>query len=332
MANEIKNLDDAKNRLRELFAPSERDDIDKKRLRNEVDLEDYAKIAVFLTDNKRVRTALETVSAQVWDQYRHWSMEKSPNRFSQAIINYASKRFGFAAQGNVVFIGPLGGPEFLGYVRDGVLWKDTFAPGHGEFSHSLQWLAAGVALNLDARIVELYKKAGNIFSNRKMYSRDGNTGVLVHAVQPLWAWMVDCFPPTSGEEVLKSDGTDHVFSKKACRVPNNINTLASTQIGWFVSAYLTHRRDWLRKLAEEGKKMRKEEGEVRELESNLLGIVRYQKEKYPTNTDWETNHGSGNVLAKTTVQKTDKDQVWLKFHGKWGTVSMKAIESKSLVS
>src|SRR4029077_14226772 len=27
------------------------------------------------------------------------------------------------------------------YVRSGTLWKDTFAPSHGEFAHSFQWFA-----------------------------------------------------------------------------------------------------------------------------------------------------------------------------------------------
>jgi hypothetical protein len=331
MANEIKSVEDARQRLRELFAPSETDDLKKMRLRDEDDLEDFARIAYFLTRNKEVIKALEIVSAGIWACYRETSVEQSPNRFSQAIITYAARNFGFVAQGNVVFIGPLGGREFLTYVRSGVLWKDTFAPGHGEFSHSLQWLAAGVALNLGTRTAELYKKAGSIFSNRPLYSRDTETDLMGHAVQPLWAWLVDSFSPSQGVESEKAEGIDHVFSKASCRVPNAIPTL-TRQRKWFITLYLDHRRDWLKALAEKGKQMRQQANETDDPDSNLLGIVKYQKSKYPVDPKWETKQGSGNVLRKITVDNTDKNQVPMQFHGQWGNVSMKAFELKTMIS
>lgn len=96
-------------------------------------------------------------------------------------------------QENIVFTGALEGREFINYVRDGVLWKDSFAPSHGEFSHSLQWFAAGQALNLGAETAALYKKSGLVYSNSDKMKTRGETGELAEGRQPLWAWLVDCF-------------------------------------------------------------------------------------------------------------------------------------------
>src|SRR5262249_53585580 len=157
---------------------------------------------------------------------------------------YAADNFGFAVQSNVVFIGPLGGPEFMNYVRTGVLWKDTFAPSHGEFSHSFQWLAAGHALGLKTATADLYKKAGQVVSNRDQMATRGADGLLERARQPLWAWLVDSFQPGTLEAQIKDDDIQHVFSK-SCRVPNQINSLAGGKTDWFISLYVNHRKQWL---------------------------------------------------------------------------------------
>jgi len=51
--------------------------------------------------------------------------------------------FGFACQENVVLTAAAGTKAFGERIRNGVLWKDSFALGHGEFAHSYQWLVAG---------------------------------------------------------------------------------------------------------------------------------------------------------------------------------------------
>jgi hypothetical protein len=250
MISEIRSLEDARERVTTLFKGETQS-----RLKDETDIDDFARIAYFLSSKLAVKAALEEVSRQIWIRYNLPDLKQSPNRFSQAIIKYGSDQFGFAAQRNVVFIGPLGGPEFMGYVRDGVLWKDTFAPSHGEFSHSFQWLAAGHALSLGTRTAELYKKAGSVFSNATDLATRGATGALERARQPLWAWLVDCFQPGELESEIGSVAKNHVFSK-TYRVPNQINSLAINKKEWFISLYVGHRMQWLAKLADLGNSLR----------------------------------------------------------------------------
>jgi hypothetical protein len=187
---EIQDLEDAVRRVEVLFKGTT-----KSRLQSNEDIQNYAKIALFLTEPKRVSAALEEVSKQIWKRYNLTELKQSPNRFSRAIIKYGSDAFGFAVQDNIVFTGALEGREFINYVRDGVLWKDTFAPSHGEFSHSLQWFAAGEALTLGPDTAVLYKKSGLVYSNSDKMKTRGETGGLAEGRQPLWAWLVDCLTP-----------------------------------------------------------------------------------------------------------------------------------------
>jgi hypothetical protein len=330
MINEIKSLQDAKERVRDLFGGTTAS-----RLSNPTDIDDYAKIAFFLSSKNEVKTALEEVSKQIWIRYNLPELKQSPNRFSQAIIKYGSDQFGFVVQSNVVFIGALGGPEFMGYVKSGVLWKDTFAPSHGEFSHSFQWFAAGHSLSLGTRIVDLYKRAGSVFSNATDLATRGPDGALLRARQPLWAWLVDCFQPGELEATVGTTAKNHVFSK-TYRVPNQINSLAINKTDWFISLYVDHRKQWLAKLAEAGKTMRRNVGETVEPDSNLLGIVKYQGTAYPSKTEWQQQTTgtapSGKVYKKTASTDTTKGQTAATYHGIEGTVSMLAITSKTLMT
>jgi hypothetical protein len=335
MVKEISSLENAKTRITTLFKGESRF-----RLQSDDDINDFARVVWFLTDNNRVKTALEEVSKQVWIRYNLPELRQSPNRFSQAIIKYGTDQFGFSAQTNVVFTGALGGPEFLTYVKAGVLWKDTFAPSHGEFSHSFQWLAAGQSLGLGTRTADLYKKAGSVFSNQTTLATRGETGALERARQPLWAWLVDCFQPGDLDGAIPDDDIYHVFSKKY-RVPNMITGLALNKSDWFLGLYVDHRKKWLARLAERGKQLRATAGETAEPDSNLLGIMKYQQTTYPTKTGW-TKHTdapegakftpSGNVLEKTAYTATEKAQTAATFHGIPGTISKREVGTKTLLA
>jgi hypothetical protein len=341
MVKEIESEGDAETRVRTLFAGNTAF-----RLQTEQDIKDYAKIAFFLTDPKRVQTALEEVSKQIWIRYNFDELKQSPNRFSRALIKYGVDVFGFAVQDNVVFVGPRGGPEFLTYVRDGVLWKDTFAPEHGEFAHSLQWFAAGQALNLGTRTAFLYKKAGGVFSKSDQLATRGDSGNLERARQPLWAWLVDCFWPGQLESQIPDTDILHVFSKRTCRVPNEANKLVLGKKSWFIRLYLDHRKKWFDKLTEAGIKMRKDANETEELDSKMLGIMKYQAKAYKAKAEWQPDNAaittpSGNpitrsdppkVFKKASRSNTTKDQAEATFHGIKGTLSMRAIDQKSLIS
>lgn len=336
MVKEIQDEKDAKERITKLFKGTA-----KFRLQNQKDIDDYARIAWFLSNSKAVLAALEQVSREIWVRYNDAALKQSPNRFSQAIIRYAADRFGFAVQSNVVFTGALGGPEFLSYVRGAVLWKDTFAPSHGEFSHSFQWLAAGHGLGLGTRTAELYKKAGSVFSNTTNMATRGDGGGIARARQPLWAWLVDCFPASADVDAqIQIDDIYHVFARKY-RVPNQITNLALQKSDqWFIGLYVDHRKQWLTKIAERGKELRKTAGESTEPGSNLLGIMKYQQQAYGAKAGWEKQTvapqgskfaPSGNVFKKTDHSDTSKTQQPAKFHGIEGTISMRAVSAKTLV-
>jgi len=278
---EIQSLESALTRVEILFAGTTRF-----RLRTDQDILDYARIAHFLTQTKTARAALALVSKEIWVRYNLPTLMQSPNRFSRAIITYGADVFGFTVQDNVVFVGPLEGPEFLSYVRSGTLWKDTFAPSHGEFAHSFQWFAAGLGLKLGTRTAYLYKKAGEVFSNVNLATRDDHGLLDRSRPQPLWAWLVDCFQPGTLESQIKDLDVEHVFSK-SYRVPNQLNSVVLNQPDWFINRYVSHRKNWLDKLAVRGKAIRKTAGETDEPDSNLRGIVAYQAKAYNTNTKWK---------------------------------------------
>jgi hypothetical protein len=335
---EIQSFQSALTRVEILFAGT-----GKFRLGLDKEIEDYAKIAFFLSQNKQVRKALEEVSKEIWIRYNRPGLMQSPNRFSRAIITYGAEAFGFTTQDNVVFIGALGGPEFLSYVRSGTLWKDTFAPNHGEFAHSFQWFAAGEGLSLGTRTAYLYKKAGEVFSNVPLATRGDNDQLDRSRPQPLWAWLVDCFQPGELDSQIGDADIEHVFSKKTYRVPNLINSDVSTQPKWFISLYVNHRKLWLDKLAERGIQMRKEAGDKDELDSKGRGIMAYQAKAYKAKTDWKaedatlTSPGgksikpSGMVFKKPPGDDTTKGQVEMTFHGSPGWVSMRPTSAKTLI-
>jgi hypothetical protein len=202
--------------------------------------DDYAKMAAFLSDENEVKASLVKVSGGIWDEYRKSKYEGTSNRFTQAIIRYAV-RFGFKCQDNVVFTGPLSDQVFTDAVRKGILWKDTFAPQHGEFSHTFQWLAAGQALGWGTKTVELYKKCIDIKSACPMFGRVNNQ-VTELSSTVLWAYLVDCFPSTNNPNL--NDQQDNIFSD-TCRTPNNITKLILTMDETtFIRLYLDHRQNY----------------------------------------------------------------------------------------
>jgi hypothetical protein len=90
-----------------------------------------------------------------------------------------------------------------------------------------------------------------------------------------------------------------------------------------------------------GTAMRKNDGETNELDSNMLAIGKYQSKAYPLNPQWAADERpqtgkpftpSGKVFKKTSSSDTTKGQKPMTFHGIPGTVSMRAIDTKSMIS
>jgi hypothetical protein len=93
---------------------------------------------------------------------------------------------------------------FGGIVSRGYLFKDETGPSHGEYAHTLQWLAIAYAkyhgvIKLGASVVDLYKLAAGPGSlvNVNVATLDADTDQLISTKVPVWSFVVDCF--RSGE-------------------------------------------------------------------------------------------------------------------------------------
>lgn len=133
---------------------------------------------------------LERVSAAIWTEYNTGIMPMAQNRFTRSIINLGAYQYGFSCQDNVVFTGPLSAAAFGQRVKGKVLWKDSFALDHGEFSHSYQWMACGSAAKWGPATAGIYASTAGQSSIEPVFHV--SNGVLALETIPLWEWLVDC--------------------------------------------------------------------------------------------------------------------------------------------
>lgn len=223
-------------------------------------LDCYARIAHFLCTPEPFQQALALISEQMWDHYRIMPA-LTRNKFTRAMGLVATNK-GFQFQENLaadtskrgISLGsPIGakliaGDNFIGHLlRNKLFWKDSMDVGHGEHSHSLQWLAIAQHFNGNADLGTL--------TIADLYALTADIGAEVHnnKVVRLWQWLADCFPTSlsSNAETLK-DGTKIVSDSFRC--PQHImnyllgKTTNQPLEGNFVSNYLFHRyrnRGWL---------------------------------------------------------------------------------------
>ncbi len=314
---EITSEENAKERIKKIFGDIK-------------DIDSYAKIAYFLSQDKEVVTGLNNVSADLWDVYlaqngysrsgdkayarTQNAPEQKGNRFTRAILEYAIN-FGFSCQKNVVFTGPLTSNDFLKYVKDGILWKDTFAPEHGEFSHSFQWLAAGREISALAKqdIARLYKGSADIMNIVDVHSRvEGNWTVLTKGKVPLWAWLVDCFPAKTVRSTTKIDPLLNIASD-SCRTPNNITKkVQGLGNNSFIAHYVSYRQNVKLHNANEsgksadvlemrdGKEVKKPIQYIKSHQTNM-----YEKKSQNDKTGWKAIGSSEKVC---TVAKPDESK------------------------
>jgi|SRR5271165_5494363 len=142
-------------------------------------LQDYAMLAMPLSDKPPFEgvfvKGLCDLSARLWNIYLD-KITSGSNKLTRAIQLYASN-FGFAMhtrEKHVVFIDQLGEQTFVNNVHNKTLWKDSFGFGHGEFSHSFQWLVAGTLFNGSQKTAELY--AGTVIRSKgDIFYLDGST-------------------------------------------------------------------------------------------------------------------------------------------------------------
>jgi hypothetical protein len=174
---EIKNAGDAIERLSEFYGKLKY-------------LKQYAEMLDLLNDPDRFKFGLREVSKFIWIAYNSDEVQSAPNRFTRAIIKVARERFGFSCQENVVLTAQANPIAFGKRISDCVLWKDSFALGHGEFAHSYQWLTAGLVLKWETNTADYYKATAGQMSNVALFVKDAGGINLRRA--PLWEWLVDC--------------------------------------------------------------------------------------------------------------------------------------------
>jgi len=148
-----------------------------------------SQIAVFLCNKSQFDQQLRIVSEQMWKFYRALDPNEK-NKFSRA-LSLVAEPFGFitstrlapdATRGVAMQLKLVGGDPELGYMLSrGLFWKDSMHNRHGEFTHSLQWLAIANKFGRGART--LYTRLGTYQAKTK----DGKTAYL-------WQWLADCFP------------------------------------------------------------------------------------------------------------------------------------------
>ena len=176
MIEEIRDEQDAAKRLKAFFGDLKYHDA-------------YAQMLGLLVDEKRFTAGLEKVSALIWEAYNSDPIRDSPNRYTRSNLAVANQNFGFACQENVVLTAAAGAKAFGERIRNGVLWKDSFALGHGEFAHSYQWLVAGKALGWGVKTAEIYRSTAGNASVLPLFVKD-NFGIALRTTQ-LWEYVVD---------------------------------------------------------------------------------------------------------------------------------------------
>ena len=216
--SEITNAEEAERRLK-LFFPDIPHGV-------------YVELLDLLCDTGRFTKGLEAVSSMIWDAYNAPENLNVPNRFTRSIVSVANKTFGFTCQDNVVLTAPADSKAFGQRIRDRVLWKDSFAAGHGEFAHSYQWLVAGHVLGWGPYTGRIYAYTAGKRSAVPLYVRD--TGGMVMRGAQLWEYLVDC---TLYKPVAFDSEADKATEDWVKRQLENWagNKLTST---WFIDAFL----------------------------------------------------------------------------------------------
>lgn len=252
---EIANFADARQRLAALYdAPAQATLLD-----------DYARIAEFLSDAGRFEAALDKVSEFLWAIYCKLGPE-TRNRFTTAIA-LLGRQHGFmydesnrCATNVVTLLGAVDGAKYLEWVKSGIFFKDDMDAKHGEHSHTLQWLAVAVArerlgLQIQSSAGFLYRSIYNvralpgqsvIVPGFKLKPK--SNGQAARGGVSLWSWLVDCFPVSMANQQALPNA-ESLFSN-TFRCPQYLMEYLFDRAGdeHFVATYLRYRylrRRWI---------------------------------------------------------------------------------------
>jgi len=227
-------------------------------------VQDYAKIALFLSDRPRFEEALNGLSRTLWEIYRRkapspnanareYQTSGERNKFTDA-LRIAGRNHGFGLDEhsvvdttNVVLVGAISAEDYLGRIKRGLFFKDMMDLAHGEHSHTLQWLTIATGnLGLAERACDLYKgiyevrpRKNIVVPGFKLTPRSREQGARKDV--SFWSWLVDCFPVSSaqGSEIPAAES---LFTD-GYRCPQNLMRylMDMNDETHFLSVYLTYR-------------------------------------------------------------------------------------------
>jgi hypothetical protein len=287
-------------------------------------LDDYARIAWFLTQNGVFETALEQLSAVLWDKYRE-CQDKFPGRqkniFTTALREYAaSQGWQFGSNIDVLLVGAVSPDQYKTWVTDGLFFKDDMDLKHGEHSHTFQWLAVTMqraTLGLQHAPHDLYKKTFDMMVK-------GSPAIGLPSFKKaedfsLWGFVADCFPTSMAPGQVMPQG-DSLFSD-TYRTPQIIMKflLDTAKDDHFIAAYLRNRykrRSWF-------------DTTVNPKYDNVSGgatVKNLAVQKHGNAPGWTAVQGNSGPAAFTQVagphfRKDAKETVMVKYHGKPGLIN-----------
>jgi hypothetical protein len=217
---EIASLEDAQLRYKKFFACAETKDFD----------EYYPALVTLLSNKVEFPAALQALSGEIWKAYNDASLVDAQNRYTRAILKVAKER-GLQDSANVVLTDAADPTYFGNLIRNGFLWKDSFAPGHGEFAHSYQWLSASMKFNWGPTTGAIYRAVAGVKSKVPMFVKD--EGPIRLRTAFLWEWLVDC---TEYNE-QKFDPQAFAAVKAWCDAQLEKWCANQPTSSWFVSAF-----------------------------------------------------------------------------------------------
>jgi hypothetical protein len=246
-------------------------------------IDDFARIAVFLSNRTNFDNAMETVSRKMWQAYIGLAAT-AHNKFSSALgVVARAAGFDFQQRFQLVTNGgpatpPIGimliaGDPQLGYMlRNKLFWKDSMDSRHGEHTHSLQWLAIHEGAGTATPAAELYSYCADY---RLQSADDGGSERSI----TIWQWLADCFSPDMGKAARDTElKNKELLQSDSARSPQVImdrlmlgNPRAKHK--HFISTYLYARykkRSWLVEVEEFDRETGKKVKDVRDLQNRSI--------------------------------------------------------------
>jgi uncharacterized protein DUF5636 len=267
-------------------------------------LQEYAALATLLANKPpyvgKFEEGLRNLSEALWKIYLEKITDGS-NRLTRSIQKLASN-YGFAMhtqEKHVVYIGQLSEDVFLANVKNKILWKDSFGFGHGEFSHSYQWLVAGELFGWLDKTSTLYSGASALSAEDIFYL---NGSQPAKGKRALWQWLVDSVPDNKQIQKYKDLGgfTDdhlkhngHCLTEKTFRNANFVQTELLKHKDWFLGYYAERRSNKLNGIAQttllKEKKDPNPKWSAILLQAQQRGLADLYKSKQPYKTSKEEN-------------------------------------------